>query len=574
MVGVALTVLGSLAGCSPRTLPQHELRIALPIDPTSLSPLYAFAQDQIALDLFWCQTLVGLDEHNRFIPILATRIPTRLNGDISSDGLTITYRLRRDVRFADGVPFTSADVAFTYRAILDPSNTTPSVGDYLRIASLRTPDAHTVVIKLREPWAAAVRVLFAEADEAYGILPAHAFTNSKITGSSWDQHAFGTGPFRVTEWEHGDRIVLEPNPYYAPHPKLQKIVIRIVPNQMTAFTALQTREVDVAVLTPDNVEQAERIDTLQIVRTPENGEVAFYLQTAAEPTRDFSVRSAISHALDVQALSKAWRGVYPIAQSIFPSTVISWRSATATPYRHDNALPNSELEAAGWHLQGNFRSRNSEPLSLVIVTSTSSEMITRIAVLAQQQLATIGAHVAVKTYSPSVLSGPEGAARTGRFGLLITAMIGDKIPSNRSISVASRHERAVRIMPAIAHRASNNSTLNSTSRRVKKSVNVSSMRSRRLSMATFLRSRYSISFISKASTSALQAMNSTCSATRFGPKIGTRSDQPFPATRSALVMEAAVNGTLRNLTPVCAKMAFAIAGAITVVVASPAPRIG
>jgi peptide/nickel transport system substrate-binding protein len=191
---------------------------------------------------------------------------------------------------------------------------------------------------------------------------------------------------------------------------------------------LRTREVDVAELTPDNVEQAERIDGLRIARTPENGEVAFYLQTAAGQTRDVSVRSAIAHALDVQALSKAWRGVYPIAQSIFPNTIVSWRSATAMPYQHDVALANRELESSGWRLKGNFRVRNGQPLSLVIVTNAASSIANRIAILAQQQLSAIGAQVAVKSYAPSVLSGPNGAARTGRFGLLITAMIGGSDP--------------------------------------------------------------------------------------------------------------------------------------------------
>jgi ABC-type transport system substrate-binding protein len=281
---------------------------------------------------------------------------------------------------------------------------------------------------LRAPWAAAVRVLFAEADEAYGILPAHAFSSSKISGSRWDQRAFGTGPFRVTSWEHGGRIVLEPNPYYAPHPKLQRIVIRIFPDQTTAFNALQTREVDVATLYSDNIEQASQIDGLRVTRTLENGEVAFFLQTAAGPTQDISVRRAISHALDVQALSKAWRGEFPIAHSIFPPPVVSWKSRAVMAYQHDVARANHELESAGWHLQSNVRTRNGQPLILVIVTNAANAMSNRVAVLAQQQLAAIGVRVLVKAYSPSVLSGPEGAARTGNFGLLITAMIGGSDP--------------------------------------------------------------------------------------------------------------------------------------------------
>src|SRR5262249_51783404 len=155
-----------------------------------------------------CQTLIGLSADNRDVPILVTRIPSRRNGDISADGMRITYHLRADAHFADGVPLTSADVAFTYRAIFDPRNRTVSVEPYRRIASLTTPDAHTVVIRLRAPWNAAVRVLFAQADYVYGILPKHAFADTKVVGTPWEDAPFGTGPFRVKKWLRGDRIVL------------------------------------------------------------------------------------------------------------------------------------------------------------------------------------------------------------------------------------------------------------------------------------------------------------------------------------------------------------------------------
>src|SRR5581483_7392319 len=112
------------------------LRIADVVDPPSLDPLLAHDQDTIGYDLLICQTLVGIDAANRLVPVLVTRIPSRENGDISADGTRITYHLRRGIRFADGKPLTSADVAFTYRAIVDPRNNVLSVAPYHRTASL------------------------------------------------------------------------------------------------------------------------------------------------------------------------------------------------------------------------------------------------------------------------------------------------------------------------------------------------------------------------------------------------------------------------------------------------------
>lgn len=422
-----LGLLVVLAGCAAPPTHEHELRIALALDPTSLSPITAFAQDQIALDLLWCQTLVGLDARNRISPVLVTRVPSRTNGDVSPDGLRITYHLRRDARFADGVPFTSADVVFTYRAILEPANLAPTIDQYRRIASVTAPDAHTVVIRLREPWGAAVNVLFAQADEAYGILPKHAFTGLTIAGSDWAQQPFGTGPFRVAAWHRGDRIELEPNPYFAPRPKLARIIMRIVPDQTTAFNALRTHAVDVTQLNPDNVERAERSAGVRIVRTPENGLQAIYFQTAAAPTNDVRVRRAVAAAIDYAALTSAWRGLYPPLHTIYPPAVVSW-AAGPPAFVHDPAAARRELDAAGWHLNGRTRVKNGMPLSLLVITDATRPILGRIAVVLQSQLAKAGLDVTIKAYTSALLAAEDGPQRGGRFSLSIGGLIGGSDP--------------------------------------------------------------------------------------------------------------------------------------------------
>jgi peptide/nickel transport system substrate-binding protein len=235
-----------LCGCGARVGSDGELRIADLVDPPSLDPLLAHDQMTIGYDLLISQTLIGIDASNRLVPVLVTRIPSRGNGDISPDGTRITYHLRRGIRFADGTPLTAADVAFTYRAIMDTHNNVLSVDAYQRIESLQTPDAHTVVIRLKSPWNAAVTRLFAQSDFAFGILPAHAFANTRLQHAAWEQHPFGTGPFRVVQWRRGDRIVLEPNPYFRPKPLLRRLVLRIIPNADAAFNALRAGDVGVA----------------------------------------------------------------------------------------------------------------------------------------------------------------------------------------------------------------------------------------------------------------------------------------------------------------------------------------
>ena len=428
----AALILLALVACSRsgslRSGPPHILRIAYAGDPASLVPLIAIDQEIIALDTLFCQTLVGLDVQNRDVPILVTRIPSRRNGDISADGTRITYRLRPDARFADGVPLTSADVAFTYRAIFDPRNRSVSVEPYRRILSLTTPDSHTVVIRLRGPWNAAVRVLFAQADYVYGILPKHAFADTKVVGTHWEDAPFGTGPFRVKAWLRGDRIVLVPNPYYQPRPKLRQIVLQIVPNLNANFVALQSSAVDVGTLTPENVRQAGQIAGVGVLRVPENATRLLYLQTQHSPTRELAVRQAIASALDYAALARAWQNVYPPAASFFPPAIVHWRSVAIPPYRHDPAAANRRLDAAGWHLRQGTRFKDGAALGGLIGVNSEDPINVRIGTLVQAQLAAVGMRFTIKANPVRIWFSPDGLLRNGTATVVGETWVGGSDP--------------------------------------------------------------------------------------------------------------------------------------------------
>ncbi|HMF27598.1 MAG TPA: peptide ABC transporter substrate-binding protein, partial [Candidatus Cybelea sp.] len=428
----ALIVLAALVGCSRsgalRSGPPHVLRIAYAGDPASLVPLLAIDQEILALDTLFCQTLIGLSADNRDVPILVTRIPSRRNGDISADGMRITYHLRADARFADGVPLTSADVAFTYRAIFDPRNRTVSVEPYRRIAALTTPDAHTVVIRLRAPWNAAVRVLFAQADYVYGILPKHAFADTKVVGTPWEDAPFGTGPFRVKKWLRGDRIVLVPNPYYRPQPKLQQIVLQIVPNLNANFVALQSGAVDVSTLTPENVAQASRIPGVRVLRFPENATRLLYFQTQRAPTRELVVRRAVASALDYAALAGAWKYVYPPAGSFLPPAIVHWHGVTIPSYTYDPGAANRMLDAAGWRMHQGVRSKDGAVLGGLIGVNSEDPINVRIATLVQAELAAVGMRFTIKGNPVRIWFSPDGLLRNGDASIVGETWVGGSDP--------------------------------------------------------------------------------------------------------------------------------------------------
>jgi peptide/nickel transport system substrate-binding protein len=403
----------------------HVLRIADLADPSSLNPLLAHDQETIGNDLLVVQTLIGLDEHNRPMPLLLTRIPSRANGDVSADGRRITYHLRHNVRFADGVRLESKDVDFTYRAILDSHNNVLSADAYRRIASLQTPDAYTVVIRLKHPWNAAVSDLFSQSDFAFGVLPAHAFAGTRLTNAAWENAAFGTGPFRVARWARGDRIILVPNPYFSPKPKLARIELRMIPDGNSAFVALRTGDVDVARLTtPQMLEQAQHTANIAIQRTQENATEWISVQTSHPPTSDLRVRKAIAYALDMTSIRKTFSNEYPQAGSFLPPVMGMWHDAALHPYAHN--------------LEASRRLLGHKTIEAVMVVTAENPLWSRIATVVQQQLAAAGIHVSIKKYPTTLFNAPDGPVRNARFTLSIDGWLGGADPEQSIVFTCSQ----------------------------------------------------------------------------------------------------------------------------------------
>jgi len=220
----------------------------------------AWSQEPDSIAPFWTQmsyadwitqlTLVGLgewDDKGNFVTELAAELPSADNGGVSPDGLTITWHLQKNLKWSDGEPLTSADVKFTWEAVMDPGNAALQTSGYNKIASIDTPDDTTVVIKFTElypPW----QTLFTQGpNNSGGILPKHILEGH--TGLNADPFihwpTISSGPFVITEWVAGDHMTLWPNPhFYKGRPILDQVLIKFVPDPETALAALQTGDID------------------------------------------------------------------------------------------------------------------------------------------------------------------------------------------------------------------------------------------------------------------------------------------------------------------------------------------
>ncbi len=420
---VKLSALALLTACTRSS--SHwgtpgEVRIAQRGDIWTLNPLLAFGQRLIDLTQVYAQPLVGISPRNHAIPILCEEVPTVTNGGISHDARTITYHLRRGVRFADGVEFTSHDVVFTFRAATDTRNAISEMAPYLRVASVDAPDKYTIVFHLKAPWVGAPRELFAASDYIFGILPAHAFhDNPDMRHAEWNNHPFGTGPFYVTQWRRGDRVMMERNPYSWQHPKLQRLVVKIVPDENAALVALRAHEVDFTDITASQVEEVRRLPDVSAIAVPRNESDLLELQTQGSAMRDRRMREAVAYAIDRATLQRTvYHALSPLATTEVPP-VFTEHDASIVARPYDPARARALVRAAGY--TGDVR----------IAFNNADVMSRSVATVVQENLRDAGMNAILRGAAPSVLAAPAGQGGIyygGRFDVAASGWYGGLDP--------------------------------------------------------------------------------------------------------------------------------------------------
>ncbi|MBC5811491.1 MAG: hypothetical protein GIW95_11670, partial [Candidatus Eremiobacteraeota bacterium] len=181
------------------TIP-HVLRIADIGEFTTLNPMFTQQLTESRLASLTMAWLVKYDRSNRPIPELATVVPTQQNGGISADGKTITYHLRKGVKWSDGQPFDADDVVFTTNLINNPKTNVLNKDGWKDIVKIEAPDKYTVVFHMRQPYSPFLATFFGSAGANPAIVPKHVLENSANANTdSYNSKPIGIGPFRYVE---------------------------------------------------------------------------------------------------------------------------------------------------------------------------------------------------------------------------------------------------------------------------------------------------------------------------------------------------------------------------------------
>ncbi|MCW5729958.1 MAG: ABC transporter substrate-binding protein [Alphaproteobacteria bacterium] len=226
---------------------------------------------------------------------------------VSPDSLTYTFKLRAGVKWHDGKPFTSEDVKFSIEQIA--LNYHSRGRTYFgNVAAIETPDAQTVVLRLKAPIPYLLRA-FQPSETP--MMPKHAFSEQeiaekKVRQARIMQEPVGTGPFKLKEWRKGSHIILERNAdYWKPgKPYLDQVVLRVMPDGAARAIAVEKGEVDLAPTSALPPAEMQRLSKLPHLVASEEGSEGLgpimwlEVNLRDKPLSDVKVRQAISMAID------------------------------------------------------------------------------------------------------------------------------------------------------------------------------------------------------------------------------------------------------------------------------------
>ena len=341
------------------------------------------------------EPLITFDGAEKLVPILAAEVPSKENGGLAADGKSVTYKLKKDVKWSDGKPFTADDVIFTWEYVTDKETGAVSLGIYQGIAGIDKIDDNTVKINFKEVTPGWYTVFSATNGT---ILPKHAFSEfkgAKAKDAPINLKPIGTGPYKVQEFKPGDSIVYVINENYREpnKPFFDQLQLKGGGDAPSAARAvLQTADYDFAwnlqvewsVLNQLktsggkgdlNITPGASCERVIVNFTDPNKEVDGERSSIKNPhpfQTDLKVRQAYAFLCDRETIAKTLYGETGVATAnllVAPAAVASKN----TKFEFNPEKANALLDEAGWKKGSDgVREKGGVKMSVVFQTSVNS----------------------------------------------------------------------------------------------------------------------------------------------------------------------------------------------------------
>ncbi|WP_036484871.1 peptide ABC transporter substrate-binding protein [Myxosarcina sp. GI1] len=420
-----LTACGSSPTVSNSQQDNKLLKLLYWQAPTILNPHLSTGFKDAEASRITLEPLASFNNDGELIPFLAAEVPTVENGGVAADGKSVTWKLKQNVKWTDGTPFTAKDVVFTYQFIANPQVGSVSAGTYDVIKSVEAIDDHTVRVNFKNvnpAW----HLVFVGVEGM--ILPQHIYqqyNGANAREAPANLKPIGTGAYRVVDFRPGDTVIYEPNPEFRQLEQLgfERVELKGGGDATSAARAvLQTGDADYAynlqVEAPvlQQLETAgqgkvvtnygalmERIiinhsDPNKVAPSGERSSVKFPHPFFSDP----QVREALALAIDRDTIAEQ---LYGITGKATPNFLVAPEQYVSnnTSYEYNLNRANQLLDEAGWKdTNGNgIRDKNGAEMQILFQTSVNP-LRQKTQTVVKQGLQSIGVGVELKSIDPSV----------------------------------------------------------------------------------------------------------------------------------------------------------------------------
>lgn len=340
-----------LVACSSNDRIVGYVHYRINYNPTTLDPalIVDVTGGLIAAKIF--NGLVRLDENLEVMPDLAE------SWDISPDGKTYTFYLRRGARFSNSRMISAADVKYSFERILDPKGKSPNTwildkisgaksfmkGEVSEVSGIKISGPYSLRIILEKPFSPFLNLLTMTAGY---VVPKEEVMR---WGEDFGSHPVGSGPFRLTQWKHNNHLLLERNEdYFGGKAKAKGLRYRIIPEDLTAITEFELGNLDVISVPASEYRRIMKADAGKNLVSSMEGINTYYLgfNCSRPPFDDVRARKAISCAIDrKKILETFYEGRGRLAHGPIPDILRRWDAPVLSEY--DPAYARKLVEAAG-----------------------------------------------------------------------------------------------------------------------------------------------------------------------------------------------------------------------------------
>jgi peptide/nickel transport system substrate-binding protein len=426
---------GNAGGNTPSGPHPDRLVMSSASDPKNLNPALASASPVLELSAFLFSYTVVYDDHAKPVPDAITELPTAENGGVSKDGRTLTYKLRHGMKWHDGPEVTCRDMRFTWQVMVNPKNNVNTTEGWREIQDVDCSDPYVAVVHLKHVYAPFLQQLWSLNGNG-PILPEHILgklndDKGSLNTAPYNSAPVGSGPYRFVSWQRGSQVKFEANPdYYQGKPAIREVVYKIIPDQNTLATQVQTHELDFAWnLAASSYERVKSVpgDTVVTPVIYTYDHLDFNLRRPI--FQDARVRRALTFAIDRKSmLEKVRHGLGELSDTFLDPTLYpDAQNPDIMRYPYDPGEAKALLDEAGWQPgPDGVRVKNGQRLSFQISTQVESIAGQANEQLVQSYWHAIGADAVVKNYPTPLFfdNTANGVLQGGKYDVAFFAWVG------------------------------------------------------------------------------------------------------------------------------------------------------